>query len=145
MARRRRTGCRPRRAASPGRRPGRLPGKRPDRDGRRSRGAVTAELALAFPAVVLALLLAVAVGQVVIAQVRCTDAARVGAREAARGETDAVVIRQAQRVGPPGAQVDVAGGGGSVAVDVTVVVRLPLPGAPGLTVHGHAVGPVEQP
>jgi hypothetical protein len=124
---------------------GERPGTRPDRDGRRDRGTVTAELALAFPAVVLALLLAVGVGQVVIAEVRCTDAARVGARESARGETDAVVVRQALRAGPPGAQVGVASGGGSVAVEVTAVVRLPLPGSPGVTVHGHAVGPVEQP
>lgn len=126
-------------------RPGRFPGRGPGAGDLRSRGSVTAELALAFPAVVLALLLAVAVGQVVIAQVRCTDAARVGAREAARGEADDVVVRQAQQVGPPGAQIAVAGGGGLVAVDVTAVVPLPLPGAPGVTVRGHAVGPKEQP
>lgn len=145
MAGRRRTGCRSRPDESPGRGRGTRRGRHPGVGGLRDRGSVTAELALAFPVVVLGLLLTVAVGQVVIAQVRCTDAARVGAREAARGEANGVVIRQAQQVGPPGAQVAVAGGGPLVAVDVTAVVQLPLPGAPGVTVRGHAVGPKEGP
>ncbi|MDP9241529.1 MAG: pilus assembly protein, partial [Actinomycetota bacterium] len=49
-------------------------------------GSVTAELATALP--VLVFLLAVALGAVgaVTAQLRCVDAAREGARAAARGE-----------------------------------------------------------
>ena len=106
---------------------------------------MTAELALAFPAVVLALAVALAVGQVLIAQLRCTDAARVGAREAARGESTGTVVARAQQVGPDGARVVVVGGGATVTVEVTAVVRVPLPGAPAVTVRGRAVSPAEQP
>jgi uncharacterized protein (UPF0333 family) len=114
-------------------------GQRPER------GTVTAEFALTFPAVVLALVLAIAVGQVVLAQVSCVDAARVGARQAARGEAAGVVVREAQLAGPDGAAVTVTRSGRTVGVDVTAAVRLALPGSPAVTVHGRAVSLAEQP
>lgn len=74
--------------------------------GRADRGSVTAELALALPALLLvlgALLAVVAAGS---GQLQVADAARTGARVAALGEDDAAVVAAAQRVGGPG--VDVA-------------------------------------
>lgn len=56
------------------------------------------------------------------AQIRCVDAARVGARAAARGEPDAAT--QARSAAPPGASVQVAGD----ARTVRVTVRVPCPG-----------------
>jgi hypothetical protein len=109
------------------------------------RGSVTAELALSLPAVVLALVLALAVGRVAIAQVQCVDAARAGARAAARGEAADTVIQQARRLAPSGAGVTATRNGGSVAVDVSGWIGLPLPGSPQLQVRGQAISQVEQP
>ena len=65
-------------------------------------GTVTAELAVALPAVVLLAVLLALTGQAVIAQVRCTDAARAAARLAARGEATPAVLTEAGRRAPPG-------------------------------------------
>lgn len=111
---------------------------------REERGSVTAELAVAFPAVILALALTLAAGQVGIAQVRCADAARAAVREAVRGEDAGTVVQQARRLGPAGAVVAVSRGGRIVGVDVTTTVRLPLPGSPAVTVRGRATGLAEQ-
>jgi hypothetical protein len=84
-------------------------------------GAVTVELALALPAVVLVvgvLLVTLAVGG---AQVRVSDAARTAARVAALGESDAEVAAAARRV-LPGAQVRVQRADGWVTVDVSASV-----------------------
>ena len=54
--------------------------------GRGDGGSVTAEAALALPAVVLVLATVVGVGRVVTAQIQCVDGARAAARLAARGE-----------------------------------------------------------
>ncbi|MCO5970044.1 TadE family type IV pilus minor pilin [Actinoallomurus soli] len=68
---------------------------------------MTVETAVAFPALVL--LLAVALWGVssAAAQVACVDAARAGARAAARGEPLDEVRVAARRAAPPGAQVSV--------------------------------------
>ncbi|MFD7906279.1 TadE family type IV pilus minor pilin [Kitasatospora sp. NPDC059722] len=87
-------------------------------------GFVTAETAVAMPALVLLAALLIWGVLAAAAQIRCVDAARVGARAAARGETDAVVV--AREAAPPGAQVEVA-----LAADtVRVTVDAPC-GAPG--------------
>jgi len=112
---------------------------------RPERGSVTAELALGLPVVVLALVLVLAVGQVVTSQVRCSDAARAGAREAARGEVGGTVVQEGLRVAPPGASVTLTRSGRSVEVTVSAAVRLPLPGSPQVRVRGRAVSLVEQP
>ncbi|WP_456847646.1 TadE/TadG family type IV pilus assembly protein, partial [Cellulomonas sp. P5_C6] len=54
--------------------------------GRRDRGSVTAELAVGLPAVALLLVAVLTVGAAAVAQTRCTDGARAGARAAALGE-----------------------------------------------------------
>jgi hypothetical protein len=114
-------------------------------DRRPERGSVTAEFALSLPAVVLGLVLTLAVGRVATAQVQCADAARAGAREAARGEAVGTVLGEARRLAPPGASVSVTRSGRSVGVEVTAGVGLPLPGSARITVRGRAVGQVEQP
>jgi hypothetical protein len=62
-------------------------------------------------------------------QLRCVDAAREGARAAARGEPVAVVTELAGRAAPAGARTTVAGAGDTVAVTVTASVQPlgPLP------------------
>ncbi|MET9613020.1 TadE family type IV pilus minor pilin [Kitasatospora indigofera] len=87
-------------------------------------GFATAETAVVLPALVL--LAAMLVWGVVAAaaQIRCVDAARVGARAAARGDTDAVAL--ARSAAPPGAEVRLVTEGESVRV--TVAAHCPGPG-----------------
>lgn len=110
---------------------------------RREDGAVTAELALAMPAIVLMLALVTGIGRVVVAQVQCVDAARAGARAAARNEPPSVVVATATAVAPRGARTSIAGG----AATVTVVVRTRVAwwgvGFAPITVEGRAVADVE--
>lgn len=105
---------------------------------------MTAETALALPAVVVALALVLGVAQVGAAQVRSLDAARAGARRAARGDTPGSVVAAARAVGPRGAAVAVSRSGSTVRVTVAAPVRLSLPGAPVLTVRSSAVADAEQ-
>jgi Flp pilus assembly protein TadG len=78
----------------------------------------TAELAVVLPTLVLVIAAGLAMVSVVLAQVRCVDAAREAARAAARGEPPAVVRSAAVRAAPEGARVDV----GSVGEEVEVTV-----------------------
>ncbi|MFF7635554.1 TadE family type IV pilus minor pilin [Kitasatospora sp. NPDC008050] len=75
---------------------------------------MTAETAVVVPSLVL--LLAMFLWGVLAgaAQLRCIDAARVAARTAARGDTDAVA--KAAAVAPPGATIQVLGSGDTVSV-----------------------------
>ncbi len=83
---------------------------------------VTAEFALALPAFVVVLVLAVSMLGLVLSQVRCVDAARIGARAASRGDTTAAVTSAALSRAPAGARVQVRG-----PDPVTVQVAAPLP------------------
>lgn len=74
---------------------------------RGDRGFVTAETAVAIPALVgfaLALLWALTAAS---AEIRCVDAARAGARAAARSEPEAVAVAAARSAAPKGATVTV--------------------------------------
>jgi len=95
---------------------------RSERRRRPDGGFVTAETAVALPALVL--LAAMLIWGVVAAaaQIRCVDAARVGARAAARGDMDAAALAQA--AAPAGAAVQVAQDGETVRV----TVEAPCPG-----------------
>lgn len=91
-------------------------------------GSVTAELAVTLPALtaILALLL---VGAVVgVTQLRLEEAARAGARAAARGETSATVVSTARRIAGPSAEVDISLGAQWSRVQVTARVEGPLAG-----------------
>jgi hypothetical protein len=73
---------------------------------------------------VLALLLAVGLWSVAVAgaQLRCIDAARDGARAAARGESDAMVAATTTAAAPQGAQIDVHHEGSRIVVVVSARV-----------------------
>ncbi|MGY1751980.1 TadE family type IV pilus minor pilin [Blastococcus sp. SYSU D01042] len=83
---------------------------------------VTAETAVVLPVLVLVLVCAVAAVTVVGAHLRCVDAAREGARAAARGEADAVVAELAGRVAPAGAVTTVRPAAERVRVTVSAEV-----------------------
>lgn len=113
-----------------------------------ARGAVTAEIAAALPALVAIVIGAVWLVAVALAQLRCVDAAREAARAAARGEDTAVAARLAETVGPDGASVHIRLEGDLVRVDVSARVPLPLPfvdDLPAPTVHGEAAAVMEVP
>lgn len=92
-------------------------GSRPD-DRRGERGMVSAEFAVALPALLLVLALALGVVRLSIDQVRCVDAARAAARLLARGEPVGTATAEAHRLAP-GTQVSAAAGGDRVTVVVT--------------------------
>lgn len=79
----------------------------------------TVELAVALPVLVLVVAAAMTAVSVQLAQLRCVDAAREGARVAARGESVELVRSVAVRVAPDGAAVAVTADGGQVSVRVS--------------------------
>ncbi|HBF84865.1 MAG TPA: pilus assembly protein TadE [Streptomyces sp.] len=89
---------------------------------------MTAEAAMAVP-VLVAFVLALVWALVAASdQIRCVDAARAGARAAARSEPEAAVLAAAREAAPGGAQVAVERSGGLWRVRV----RSPAPGPGGL-------------
>src|ERR671914_1984695 len=104
------------------------------------RGSVTAEIAVALPALVLVIAVALWGVSTTGAQVACVDAARAGARAAARGEPLPAVRAAALRGAPSGARVAMRRDGDLTAVEVSVVLRAPaLGGLPPIVVHERAV------
>ncbi|WP_435856551.1 TadE family type IV pilus minor pilin [Streptomyces parvus] len=105
------------------------------------RGAVTAEAAVAIPvlvAFVLALLWAL---MAAADQIRCVDAARVGARAAARTEPEAAVVDAARDAAPQGARVEVGREGDMWRVRVEAPTR--GPGVLALTLSAEAAALAE--
>ncbi|MDF6043209.1 pilus assembly protein [Streptomyces sp. JH14] len=72
----------------------------------RDRGAVTAEAAMVIPVLLLFALALVWALMAAAAQIRCVDAARAGARAAARSEPEAQVLAVARSAAPDRARVD---------------------------------------
>jgi len=100
---------------------------------------VTAETAVVLPVLLLVLAGAVAAVTVVGAHLRCVDAAREGARAAARGEDVAVVTEIVGRAAPQDAVVTVVMGEDEVRVTVTARIA-PLGPVPlQITVSAEAV------
>jgi Flp pilus assembly protein TadG len=91
---------------------------------------VTAETAVVLPVLLLVLAAAVAAVTVVGAQLRCVDAAREGARAAARGDPVAVVEALVARAAPDGATSTVEVEAEEVRVTVSARIgplgRVPL-------------------
>jgi Flp pilus assembly protein TadG len=114
---------------------------------RQERGMVTAEAALVIPvllAVTLLLSWAITVGA---AQVRLIDAAREGARLAARGESEQAVQEAIQRAGPDGVtgRVTVLDDSVRVDVDTEVAPGVPLLGdLPGIGLDSSATAALEE-
>lgn len=95
-------------------------------------GSVTAELAVLLPGVVLAIVVILVAASAGVAQVRCADAARAGARAAALGKTPQEVSAIAEELAGDGAQVSVTDSDQWVRVRVSVPVPLgPLSGVLG--------------
>ena len=86
---------------------------------RAEQGTATAELAVALPSLVLVLAVALGAVHLGLDQVRCVDAARLGARALARGEPQGAVLLEVRTAAPPGARVSVTRGDGEVSVAVT--------------------------
>ena len=86
-------------------------------------GYATAEAAVALPALLVVLGLAIGAVVTVDGQLRCVDAARAAARVAARGDSDATAAQAASEVAPSGAQVRVQHLGQDVQVTVAVTMR----------------------
>ncbi|MGY1840100.1 MULTISPECIES: TadE family type IV pilus minor pilin [unclassified Modestobacter] len=106
-------------------------------------GMVTAETAVVLPVLLFVLAGAIAAVVVVAGQLRCVDAAREGARAAARGEPAAVVQRIAGAAGPDGAVVGVGRSGDTVTTTVAAVIT-PLGPVPWrVTVTATATAEVE--
>src|SRR3954471_5501139 len=82
------------------------------------RGSVTAEFAVALPAVLAVLAVAMSAVAAATAQVRCVDAARAGARAVARGETPTEATAAAKAAAPKGSSVRIQRNGSEVQVEV---------------------------
>jgi hypothetical protein len=110
-----------------------------------STGAVTAETAVALPALAAVLALALWAVGAVNAQLRCVDAARLAARAVARGDDAVAAASRAEAAAPPGATVQVRRDGGLVTVQVRA--ERPLLGGwlsgVGVEVSGEATADAE--
>ena len=105
-------------------------------------GAVTVELAIGMVSVVALLALVLALVSAGVAQIRCADAARAGARAASLGEDDSAVALVVRRAAGEAAQVSVTRD--DEWVDVTVRVPLVAAGVlEGLTANATAGLPLE--
>ncbi|MGY1716168.1 TadE family type IV pilus minor pilin [Geodermatophilus nigrescens] len=104
---------------------------------------VTAETAVVLPVLLLVLAAVVAAVVVVGAQLRCVDAAREGARAAARGDAPDAVRALVARVAPDGARTEVAVGDGGVRVTVRAEVSPLGPVDLGVDVEATAVARLE--
>lgn len=107
---------------------------------------VTAETAISLGALALILVSLLWVVAVVGAQTRCVDAARDGARAAARGEPLPAIRAETTRRAPPGARVAVSFPDDRAEVEVSAPIRPPwsaLAGFPAITVRATASVAVE--
>jgi hypothetical protein len=103
---------------------------------RQDSGYATVEAALAIPSLVLFTVALAGVLAGLATQIRCVDAARLGARAAARGESAAEVETAVTRA-MPGASVHITTEDGLIHVTVTAsVAEVPLLRA--FTVHADA-------
>ncbi|MEE4492423.1 TadE family type IV pilus minor pilin [Streptomyces sp. BE230] len=105
------------------------------------RGAVTAEAAMAIPVLVIFALALMWALMAASAQIRCVDAARAGARAAARSEPEAQVREAALSAAPDRARVDVERAGDLWRV--TVAAPAPGPGPLAVTLNSEAVAAAE--
>src|SRR6195952_4090112 len=109
-------------------------------------GMVTAETAMAMPALVIVLLMCmfgISAGQQML---QCGDAARLSARAYARG--DGVLSSQAlaRKVAPDGSRVSIRKSGDSVTVDVATTLKGPgflKTLLPSMSIHQTATAPME--
>ncbi|MZD08403.1 hypothetical protein GTW43_25480 [Streptomyces sp. SID5785] len=106
------------------------------------RGFVTAEAAVVLPVLVGFTLALVWALLAVSGQIRCVDAARAGARAAARQEPADAAQDAARQAAPSGARVDVSREGDLVRV--TVSARSVGPGPLSVDLRAEAVAAAEE-
>jgi hypothetical protein len=100
---------------------------------------VTAEIAVALPALVLIVAIALWGVSVGAAHVACVDAARAGARAAARGEPMPAVRAAVLRAAPAGARVSARRDAELTVVAVSVEIHAPaLSGLPPVVIRESA-------
>ncbi|MBG6179500.1 TadE family type IV pilus minor pilin [Arthrobacter sp. CAN_A1] len=92
----------------------------------RQRGAVTAEVAVALPSLVLLLALLLGAATAGVTQLRLEEAARAGAREVARGEPAGRVQATVYRLAGGQARVELTSDGGWSTVTVSSRLAVPL-------------------
>ena len=107
---------------------------------------MTAELALTLPTLAIVLVIGIWLQSAVALRAQCLDAARAGARAAARGDPDPSIRAQLATTVPRGAVVAITRAGGQVTVSVETTVTAPggisaLVGSP--EVSASASGTVE--
>ncbi|MYU25840.1 hypothetical protein GTY84_29575 [Streptomyces sp. SID8352] len=105
-------------------------------------GFVTAETAVVLPVLVMFALALVWGLLVMAAQIQCVDAARTGARAAARQDPADAVVEVAREAAPRGARITVHREAGRVRV--VVVAESPMLRALPFTVREEAVAAVEE-
>ncbi|MEV0660177.1 TadE family type IV pilus minor pilin [Actinomadura luteofluorescens] len=104
----------------------------------------TAEIAVALPSLVLITAIALWGVRAASVQLACTDAARSGARAAARGESLTAVRELVERGVPKEATVQVHRDEATVRVDVSVpVAPVAAIGLPAFVVHANAAAEAE--
>ncbi|MER6673840.1 TadE family type IV pilus minor pilin [Streptomyces sp. NPDC000983] len=106
------------------------------------RGFVTAESALVLPVLVMFAMGLVWGLLVIAAQIQCVDAARTGARAAARQDPAEEVVAVTRAAAPAGAEVTVGRTGDQVRV--VVVAKPPLLGGLPFEVREEAVAAAEE-
>jgi hypothetical protein len=110
----------------------------------RVRGSITAETAVAFPALVVVLAVALWGVSAAAAQIACVDAARAGARAAARGEPEAAVRTAVRQAAPPEAHVTLTRGPLTTRVTVQAEAHPPIKSLfPALVLHAEAMAATE--
>ena len=92
----------------------------------RQRGAVTAEVAIALPSLVLLLALLLGAATAGLTQLRLEEAARAGAREVVRGESTGQVQTTVRRLAGGNVQLDLVSDGSWSTVTVTSRLAVPL-------------------
>ncbi|GAB2763222.1 TadE family type IV pilus minor pilin [Sinomonas soli] len=102
------------------------------------RGSVTAEFAVAVPAVILLLGFLLGAVSAAVCQVRVEEAARAGARAVARGEDPGTVAREIARVAGAGTEHSIDASAGVVTVRVSTAVPGPVAAAAGLRAQATA-------
>ncbi|MEV3990061.1 TadE family type IV pilus minor pilin [Streptomyces sp. NPDC049837] len=113
----------------------------PSSDAAGDRGSVTAEAAAVLPALVLFTMALVWALMAAAAQIQCVDAARAGARAAARSEPREQAVAAARSAAPGGARVAVERAGDLWRVRVEAPA--PGPGPLALTLHAEAAALAE--
>ncbi|MGW8438907.1 TadE family type IV pilus minor pilin [Nocardiopsis sp. NPDC055879] len=107
------------------------------------RGSTTMETAMVLPALLLVLGIALGAVAAAAAQLSCADAARIGARALARGESPERARALAMEAAPNGAHIDLTTDDDMARVTVRARVRLGPALTPPVGIDGVAAVPLE--